>query len=431
MHHAVEPGATLRAAITGGKNLILRIPPLPGEAVHVLHRLLDATDGLTVLLCPDHRAAGRLHEIITALEPHSHQVTGLARTARILRSGTLKALVAQPADALALVRMSSLDAGSVGGIVVCWPELMPPELAQSLETFLSDSGGARKALITSLPDAPGELEQRFFWRAASQDALDPPADPPAGRLRYAVISHSPAYTARQILDTMNPETAVFWAPEHLPNPARDFGSDPAVRPENDCEFDPADLIMAIGMARPTVINRLSELSRRLVVLVDPFQLPYLAAVAPAARPIRLASEADAYRDELTALRRRVRSLISAGDYRHYLGVVEPLLDEFDPATIAAAVLDLAVGTGRAEPEPEDTWARLHVNAGRMDNLRTSDLVGALINSAGVQKQDIGRVELKERFSLIEIRPAALDTAIEGLTGLTLKGRLLKARQDRH
>jgi hypothetical protein len=43
---------------------------------------------------------------------------------------------------------------------------------------------------------------------------------------------------------------------------------------------------------------------------------------------------------------------------------------------------------------------------------------------------VGRVEIREGFSLVEVRAEDGDRAVRGLTGATIRGRRIAARPDR-
>jgi len=57
-------------------------------------------------------------------------------------------------------------------------------------------------------------------------------------------------------------------------------------------------------------------------------------------------------------------------------------------------------------------------------------VGALLNAVGLAKEDIGRIELREGFTLVDVRAEEAERAVRGLTGTTLRGRRIAARLDR-
>jgi ATP-dependent RNA helicase DeaD len=74
--------------------------------------------------------------------------------------------------------------------------------------------------------------------------------------------------------------------------------------------------------------------------------------------------------------------------------------------------------------------RVFVQIGKKDRASAKDLVGALIRETGIAKGDIGRIEVRETFSLVEVAAAAAEQAVRGLTGTTIRGRRVLARLDR-
>ena len=81
-------------------------------------------------------------------------------------------------------------------------------------------------------------------------------------------------------------------------------------------------------------------------------------------------------------------------------------------------------------EAQPTWARLFVTVGTKDRASAKDLVGALIKEAGLQKGQIGRIDVRETYSLVDIAPAVMDQAVRRLSGVSLRGRRVTARPDR-
>jgi ATP-dependent RNA helicase DeaD len=73
---------------------------------------------------------------------------------------------------------------------------------------------------------------------------------------------------------------------------------------------------------------------------------------------------------------------------------------------------------------------IHINSGKRDRIRTADVVGALLNAVGLPKDHIGRVDVRDSFSLIEVRAEVAERTLRGLEGVTLRGRAVSARVDR-
>ena len=74
--------------------------------------------------------------------------------------------------------------------------------------------------------------------------------------------------------------------------------------------------------------------------------------------------------------------------------------------------------------------KVFVGLGKKDRASAKDLVGALIREAGVPKDAIGRIDVRETFSMVEVAAGAADRAVRGLTGTTIRGRRVIARLDR-
>src|SRR5439155_16359174 len=97
-------------------------------------------------------------------------------------------------------------------------------------------------------------------------------------------------------------------------------------------------------------------------------------------------------------------------------------ERFDPAAVAAALLDLQreAGSGMRDAVVAapggGARVKVFVGLGKKDRASAKDLVGALIREAGVAKDDIGRIDVRETFSLVEVAAGAADRAVRGLTG---------------
>jgi ATP-dependent RNA helicase DeaD len=162
---------------------------------------------------------------------------------------------------------------------------------------------------------------------------------------------------------------------------------------------------------------------------------------------------------LDVTRASIRDTILAGDLEGYRVVTEALGEEFEIMDVAAAAVKLAhlaaVGAGeeveeipsiklkqpRATPKPRKPngkgpvepgagFVRIYVGAGRKSNMRPTDLVGAIINEAGIDAREIGAIEIADRFSLVEVSDEVVDRVIAALRGATIKGKRLTVRLDK-
>jgi ATP-dependent RNA helicase DeaD len=155
----------------------------------------------------------------------------------------------------------------------------------------------------------------------------------------------------------------------------------------------------------------------------------------------------------------IRDLILAGDLEGYRVVIESLGDEFEIMDVAAAALKLAhtavVGpeadekeqpvielqpprpsskerktNGKRQRQPGAGFVRIYVGAGRKSNMRPADLVGAIVNEAGIDPKEIGAIEIADRFSLVEVSDEVAHRVITALRGATIKGKKMTVRLDK-
>ncbi|HEY6110793.1 MAG TPA: DbpA RNA binding domain-containing protein, partial [Gemmatimonadales bacterium] len=80
--------------------------------------------------------------------------------------------------------------------------------------------------------------------------------------------------------------------------------------------------------------------------------------------------------------------------------------------------------------PPETWVKVFVNVGKKDRAGAKDLVGALTREVGLAREDIGRIEVRDGFSLVSVAPHAVDGAIRGLSRVAIRGRRIAARRER-
>jgi len=81
--------------------------------------------------------------------------------------------------------------------------------------------------------------------------------------------------------------------------------------------------------------------------------------------------------------------------------------------------------GRSGSDEQRIW----IGAGRKDEITANDIVGLLTRELGVERSSIGRIELRDTFSLIEFAGDAAGLA-DKIAGKSIRKRRLVARLDR-
>lgn len=185
-----------------------------------------------------------------------------------------------------------------------------------------------------------------------------------------------------------------------------------------------------------------------IVLLAPRELSHLREIAGAAR-LELRAEAEPtptpVPSDVASFRDRLRSAAETEDLSAQFLVLEPLLDEISAAELAAAATALlrrrAPVREPKEPQPREAvsapsgqappaWVRLFMSVGHRDEVRPGDLVGAITGEVGVSGDDIGRIDIRDTFSIVEVTKDIAQRVIETMNGITLKGRSLRVDYDR-
>ena len=391
------------------RHVVLVIPP----AVERAGKAWELMDARAVVVCADHEQAVLWADAAPA-ELRAHPVTGLARTAALLKEGRVGVLAGSPADLAALVARSVLKLETIETLVLAWPE----GFAAELDTLLAEAPQARRVILSWNPPALDAFLERHARRPEiiGNLPLDDAGQPlaPVTSARYAIVAAGRKRVG-DVLDALRSVRPHVWSggPVVAPGETPDAVVAAAL-PTRD------ELRLLAAIAQPTVLALAS-------------QLPYLRSIATLT-PLALPSPADRAQDRNAQLRAQISARLRQGDVDAELGVLAPLFEDHAPAMVAAALLAIsrqpsAVSEPVSQPQ-QDGWTRIFVSVGRKDHASAKDLVGALIKEAGLQKGQIGKIDVRETFSLVDIAAPAVDQAVRRLTGVAIRGRRVAARPDR-
>jgi ATP-dependent RNA helicase DeaD len=110
-----------------------------------------------------------------------------------------------------------------------------------------------------------------------------------------------------------------------------------------------------------------------------------------------------------------------------------LFERHDPAAVAAALYELwtsAAGSGAPAALPDiPATARVFVGVGKKDGATVNDLVAVLVKEVRLERGKIGRVELRDAFSLVEVPAQEAERVAAALNGTTIRRRRVTARVD--
>jgi ATP-dependent RNA helicase DeaD len=402
-------------------------------------------------------------------------------------------VVASPDVAVAAIRDSSLKLESLAALVVDGADQMAAlDQWTALETVLEAApGDAQRVLVTGrFNEEIDGLIERHVRRALTIPPRPLDGEGAAEAASAGVVlglvtvteADKPAALVSLLADGAPTETAVVCrTPERAARLAADLtarGLDVSVDRNASAGPGTGRLLVlprvdadrrgtgarVISYDVPFDTESLAELhGRGGVVLATPRQLPHLQRIAARARITleRVRVPGPRLPDAVQALRDRLRDTARHADLAADLALVEPLLDEISAPELAAAALHLAraagagatVAPGRgpsldpsageapgtatpggiaapSAPPPATQWVRLFVSAGSRDGLGPGDLVGAITGEAGLPGDQVGKIEVRESHSTVEVPGEAAAAVIQALNGRSLRGRSLRVDYDR-
>jgi hypothetical protein len=417
--------ARLDATVALTQALVLRpTDAAAGRTADALHRLLQPR-GLTV-------------GVVTAESPLSAQVacaSPAGALAAVEHSAIkLEGLVTLVVDgASAMVGLGSADA--LETLTAQVPKeaqrlLLTSEITKEVEDWI-DRHARRARRLAYLPTEVNPLEggNLEFWAAPRHEwlpvlvrLLSEPGSKreTRGRIHCRLEEH-----ARALADQLQVRGIEIAERPSAPGVRIDWSG------QRDAE--PADLSIAWG-APPdvTALTACVAGAARTVIFAEPAELAHLARLAELLAlkggPLRTTAPPEALRSAQATLE-QLREAAAQADLEPYVLLIEPLFEEFTPTQLAAAATALLRERqpAAAAATPLPAWTRLYFAVGRRDGVRPADLVGAITGEANVTGDRIGRIEIRDTHTSVEVAASVAEKVIKALATATIRGRPASVR----
>ncbi len=463
-HEDREPAGAARSA-----HVLHITPRLGGESARLLQSALSkpaTTPGLAQLvIVRDRQDAYDLAALARSVGGALTPLTVPSRSVRLLERNPV-AVVGTPSDLLALVRSSALKLDSVRQVLLQWADAILTDERQTadLETLLGET--PRDADRTLIAERATAVLEAFVERTALKPRRLTHEVSTAGVPRavsYLVVAAEERGTMLQRFLDSRDSTAIAVVADDA-RAAGDAGAALLALglelPEDARIVEPHEIVDAglvvwygvpMSMERISALTAESNSSAEIVALVTPNELQRLRAVASAITlvPVTLPHASDEAAQRLRTLRDELSTLLRRDALDAELMTIEPLLAQHDAAEIAAAALRLLgrarLAVARAEraetpilaarssplaPVVDQPWTRLFLGVGERDGARRGDLVGAITGEAEIAGSQIGKIEMHDTYSLVDIATPVADKVVERLTGVSIRGRRVTARLDR-
>lgn len=441
-HPAVSQAAPVAAR---GNNLVFIAPPSPAWARPVIAgvatRLLADRTGPVLALCPAESVDewARVAQRVTggtALRLAAVRSPG--RLTRLLRADTVDLVFTTPDIAFDLVRRAALKLDGLGGILLLWPEAWGDE--ELVTTLLQDVPRETQRIVVSAdPAGSASLIERYCWRAPVVDLIGAAVAEPAGPIRGTPVSwRGRLDVVAELVDQLDPDTVTVWMADLAERDAvaRSLDAAGVAATVISGDADKASLIIAYDLPSPAGLAQLAA-AGEVLLLVPPGTEGYAGRMAPRRRPIHARGQLERARAGLDESRRAVAGILERGPAPQAFFAIAPLLERHEAPAVAAVLYELwdasrgGAAAPPAAPRSSEPAARIWVGIGKRDSVTPNDLVGTLVKELAVPREAVGRVEIRESFSIVELG-SGVDAAgvAERMTGRTIRKRRLVARLDR-
>lgn len=124
----------------------------------------------------------------------------------------------------------------------------------------------------------------------------------------------------------------------------------------------------------------------------------------------------------------IQEVIDKNEFRNTAVIDELLKSNNDINLIAKALLTMLLGNEKEESKTkefttdENGNVRLFVNVGRKDRIMVKDIVGSFAANSVISGDVIGRVNLLDKFSFVDIPEEHVNDVLIGMKGKQIKGR---------
>ena len=78
--------------------------------------------------------------------------------------------------------------------------------------------------------------------------------------------------------------------------------------------------------------------------------------------------------------------------------------------------------------PAGPLSRIYMGAGRIGGTKPEELVGAITTLAGIRDDQVGAIEIADRFSIVELPESLVDRVVHAMRKARLNGRKMAVRR---
>lgn len=140
---------------------------------------------------------------------------------------------------------------------------------------------------------------------------------------------------------------------------------------------------------------------------------------------------DIFHAKYRSMLERVKESLNNENYKRFIPLATELDDEFNLVDVAAALMNMVYDKEISYDYTENSISsdskqlRLFLTVGRMDKLNPRILLDFLVETAKINKEEVGNIDILEKFTFIDVSQNAAESILKNTNGKKLGGRKVK------
>ena len=130
------------------------------------------------------------------------------------------------------------------------------------------------------------------------------------------------------------------------------------------------------------------------------------------------------------IKKQIKEIIADKKFIDEAIINELVEEKINPVDIAKAVYSLSKKTDASDDTNVDLNAlqdvngmvEVFLNLGKLDNIKVKDIVGSIAGNTSVSGSDIGKINLLDKFSFVEIPKEYIEEVLKGMKNKQIKGK---------
>ncbi len=135
---------------------------------------------------------------------------------------------------------------------------------------------------------------------------------------------------------------------------------------------------------------------------------------------------------------RVKSSMEVDDFKKFVPLATELDEEYNLVDVAAALMKMLYDKDVSYDYTEHSigttsspsFTRLFLTIGRMDKINPKTVMEFLNDTAGINREDIGDIDILEKFTFVDVTERAIDGVLKYSSGKKINGRKVKIEVSR-